>query len=388
MTAAEVEVRTVDGDTVRGALLELSTSNVVLERDSERTSIDAQKMLTLTPVSVTLPGGETAGPPQRAVELILADGSIVVGNDYVSRQRSATLSVGDKDSLSFDLRDVTVVRLQPTETALEKAWQEIVGGKHTEDLLVIRKGDTLDYHKGLVGDISETSVEFELDGEKVSVKRSRVYGIVYYRAARDLPGALCTIFARDGSKWAARTLSFDGRIVWTTPCGIEVTRPLQAVDRIDFSAGKIVFLSDLQPESVRWTPFFAPSQPLPAVEEFYSPRNDRSFSGGAIRLRGRKYDKGLAIHSRTEMVYRLPGRFSRLRAEAGIDDEVAPNGHVQLIIRADDRELFNEMISGADPVKPIDLDISGAKRLTIIVDFGEKLDVADHLVLALARISK
>jgi hypothetical protein len=124
------------------------------------------------------------------------------------------------------------------------------------------------------------------------------------------------------------------------------------------------------------------------VAEFYAPRMDQNLSSKPLQLDKTRYPKGVSLHSRTELVYRLPGRFSRFKAIAGIDDEVAPNGHVRLVIRGDDQVLFDGPIAGGDKPKSLDLDIGGVKRLTILVDFGEKLDVGDHLDLCLARISK
>lgn len=384
----EVEIRTVDGDAVAGRLIELSATSATLETESATTTIDGQKMLSLGPrlASAAKPSEAKSADPPMVVSLI--DGSILPAVGFSADARKARLHPAQGDPLEIDLRNVSAVRLHAGEPAVEQSWRDILAGKYVEDILVIRKGDSLDYHKGIVHEVNDVSVQFEMDGEKVAVKRAKVFGIVYFRPPRDLPGALCTITDLDGAKWAVRELSFDKQLRWTTPCGVEMQRGIDSIVNIDFSAGKIVFLSEMKPDSVRWTPFFAPSQPLPSVEEFYSPRLDQNFSAEPLRLRGEKYSKGLAIHSRTEMVYRLPGRFSRFKAIAGIDDEVAPNGHVRLVIRADDRTLFDEAISGSDAPKSLDLDISNAKRLVILVDFGEKLDVGDHLVLALARISK
>ena len=88
------------------------------------------------------------------------------------------------------------------------------------------------------------------------------------------------------------------------------------------------------------------------------------------------------------MVYRLPGRFGRFKAIVGIDDSVRPNGNVRLVISGDDRVLLEATIDGSDEPKPVDLDISGVRRLRILVDFGQRLDVADHLDLCEARIVK
>jgi hypothetical protein len=125
---------------------------------------------------------------------------------------------------------------------------------------------------------------------------------------------------------------------------------------------------------------------MPLRSEFYAPRGDRSLLSGPLQVDGIRYAKGLALHSRTTLVYRLPGRFRRLVAVAGIDDRVRPRGNVRLVIRGDDRVLLDAAVAGTDPARPLDLDVAGVRRLTILVDFGEDLDVADHLDLCEARL--
>ncbi|MHC4177906.1 MAG: NPCBM/NEW2 domain-containing protein, partial [Planctomycetota bacterium] len=160
------------------------------------------------------------------------------------------------------------------------------------------------------------------------------------------------------------------------------------VRQIDFSRGKIVFLSDLEPESVTYTPYFGTGKALPLLTKFYALRKDKNLQSGPLQLAEKTYKKGLALHSRTRVVYRLPGRFSRFQAVAGIDNAVRPRGNVRLVIHGDDRVLLEATVTGADPPQPIDLDISGVRRITILADFGEEMDVADHLDLCEARILK
>ena len=52
---------------------------------------------------------------------------------------------------------------------------------------------------------------------------------------------------------------------------------------------------------------------------------------------GKEYRKGLAVHGRTEMTYRLPDRFRRFQAVVGIDDRVRPQGSMRLVVRGDRR---------------------------------------------------
>ena len=259
------------------------------------------------------------------------------------------------------------------------------------DLLVIRADENLDYHKGVLHDVTDDVVLFELDGETLPIKRSKVLGFVYrHGSTPNLPSAVCRIADATGSQWAAQslTLTADKKLQWTTPSGLTVAEPLASVVEIDFSGGKLTYLSDLKPETAAWTPYFGVEKPLPAAGRFFAPRSNRGFETDPLQLGGVVYGKGLAIHCRTELVYRLPDRFSRFQAIAGIDDAVRPNGKVRLTIRGDGKVLLETTILGGDAPRPIDLDARDVRRLTILVDFAGCLGPGNRLLLCNARILK
>jgi hypothetical protein len=253
----------------------------------------------------------------------------------------------------------------------------------------MRKDDNLDYHAGAIRGVTEEAVQVDLDGEMVRVQRAKVHGLVYHHSAgRQLPDALCSISDVCGSSWMARSVTSSGAAIeWITPAGVTVSRPLASLVRLDFAVGNVLYLSDLKPDSVEWTPFFGIGKELPTRLEFYSPKTDRSRSGGPLEVDGKKYAKGLCIHSRTTIVYRLRGRFGRFKAVAGIDQKLRGLGNVQLVIRGDDKILLNVAIAG-NTAKTLDLDVAGVRRLTVLVDFGENMDIGDDLDLCDARFEK
>jgi hypothetical protein len=111
-----------------------------------------------------------------------------------------------------------------------------------------------------------------------------------------------------------------------------------------------------------------------------------NFDSQPLQVKKKIYSKGVALRSRTEMVYRMPPSSSRFKAVAGIDDSVASKGRVRLVIRGDDKVLFDAAVVGTEPAHEIDLDISGVRRLTILVDFGDTFGAGDYLILGNARI--
>lgn len=135
-------------------------------------------------------------------------------------------------------------------------------------------------------------------------------------------------------------------------------------------------------------PLFRRRECLGGHVRVFQPRIDRSLDGGPLQLGGTEYAKGIAAHSRTELVYRLPEKHRIFQAIAGIDDRLRPGGNVHLLILGDDRTLFEDDLSGKDAPRPLELDISGVNRLKLIVDFGDGMDVGDALDFCDARILK
>ena len=109
-----------------------------------------------------------------------------------------------------------------------------------------------------------------------------------------------------------------------------------------------------------------------------------------LRLGNKVYARGLCLHSKTQLKYRLGGEYRRLQTVIGIDHLVASNGYgdCRLVISGDGKSLFEADVKAKDSPRPIDLDVEGVVMLEIQVDFGGNLDISDHLDLADAKLVK
>ena len=60
------------------------------------------------------------------------------------------------------------------------------------------------------------------------------------------------------------------------------------------------------------------------------------------------------------------------------------------MLRGDGKLLWEATLTGTDkePSRPLDLDVSGVRRLTIVADFAAESDAAGQVVLGSARVSK
>jgi len=379
-SAPSFEIQTVDEQSLSGAVTRLTTEEICVLSANGTVTLPVERILKITAKGPVKP------TPCTGITVYLRDGSLICCCQYVSHNGKGFITLAEGEILEAPLELIQAVGFQ-SAAAQTAELSRSSPAKTAGDLLLVETERGYDSHPGVIHDVSEDVVHFELDGEILPVKRSKIIGIVYHHAASEEPTSpVCWITDAGGSRWAVQSMSLSGRLSWITAGGLTVSQPLENIREIDFSLGKLVYLSDLKPEAVEWTPFFGGERLPAAMRKFYMPRFDQGFASPALRLGGTEYHKGLALHSRTELVYRLDGGYRRFQATVGIEDAVRPAGKVRLIIRGDERVVFDGELSGGDSPKPLALDVSGVRRLTILVDFGDGLSAGDRLLLCEARV--
>jgi hypothetical protein len=388
LAAPQFEVQTLDGQFVAGNIVSLDARQVVVQEGAVEKKLEVKDLIGVTSKS---PVEKQIRP---TVVVQLTDGSRILGLGFQSADGAVKVASGNDSPYELPVKALRWVRFVESANEsdrLDNQWTDIVATDTAADLLVVRKKGAIDSTDGVVGDVSDETIAFTFDGDRIDVKRSKVEGIVFARpAAQELPNSICTITTGHGSRYDASTVELDGdKIVIATPAGLKTNVPVDDVVHIDFSAGKRLFLSDLDPEAFHYEPYFAPQQPIASLNDFYRLRRDIGLENAPLKLDGRVYRKGIALHSRSVVSYRLPGKFRMFKAVVGIDDGVRnAGGNVLVEIKGDGKSLWKESVRHADGAKPLELDVSGVKRLEIVADFGEGQDVADHLDLCDAQVTK
>jgi hypothetical protein len=172
-----------------------------------------------------------------------------------------------------------------------------------------------------------------------------------------------------------------GLLQGKTPAGLTVQVSMDHTVALGIRGGSFVQLSDLVPTAIERRPFF----PLPegpdaeSLRDFICPvRMDRSPDNRPIHLSKRRYFKGIGVRPRTELRFALDGKYRRFEATCGIDDEVlgpgygrgAGTGSVIFIVLLDGQEKHRSpVVRGGREPHSIGLDLSGAREITLVVDF-------------------
>jgi len=375
LQAPQAELQTLSGQAHAGKLIKLTEDSAELETPKGPLGIPLDDVLELS-----FPAHAKIRPPRDSLSIRLTDGSHFLCTSLAVSSKQAQPNIVGVGEVKISARSLASIRFAPAEGKIDKAWDDLRSRDFKNDALIIRKGDVLDFLGGVIGEVDDQSVKFLLDGDELSLPREKVFGLIYFQRNRANRDSACVISLASGGLLHARSVQLvDNSLSAKLLSGGTVKIPINVVSAFDYSGGKVVYLSELEPRDVKYVPYF---------DITWKYRRNHNLDGGPLRVGGKTYSRGLSIHSRTTLLYRLRGDYRRFQAVMAIDDVVAPRGHVHVVIRVDDTVIFESDVKGTDDPRMLDLDVSGARDLEIMVDFGEDLDIADHLDLADARVIK
>lgn len=393
----QVTVSTLAGEQLAGELSSLSRESLQLTKDGAAKTVPVSDLME---VRFPPPANGAATPPSGPSVLVtLADGSSLQAAKVSVGKRDMTIDSPVWGTMKLPLASVAGLRFAGQDQQINAAWTQLTERQRNGDMLVIRKGDVLDHLDGTVGDMDDATVHFVLDGEDVPVKREKVFGILYASRKAPTQQPACEAIAAGGDRLKLRFVSWNGE-QWQAAlvAGGEVKIPADRLTSLDFSLGKVKYLSDLEWREMKLTTYWDTE----SDRVLFAPQKDRNGDGGRLRLGvplrpnsrflvSKVYQRGLWIHSKTLIKYRLNGDYRRLQAMMGISYDMLRynRGDVHVKITGDGKALFDDEVTWNEAGKPLDLDVTNIRDLEILVDFGkDELPEGDELVLGDAKLVK
>ncbi len=249
------------------------------------------------------------------------------------------------------------------------------------DVVFLTNGDKLE---GTITALDNSELKLDSDSIEAKIDIDRIQAIAFNAALAhrvDRSKRRMIVSTADGSRFFAEeiTAAAEGasaeqwqlRISGLPPVPIQVDR----VVALQPLTGNVTYLSDLKPLSYRH---------LPLIDIEWPFHRDRSVTGSRLRAAERVFDKGLGMHSTARVTYRLDKSYRRFEAELAIDDTTKGAGSVVFRVFLDSGSgkwkpaYASTVVRGGDAPLPISVDVSKAKRMTLVVEFAERGDVQDH----------
>ena len=322
-------------------------------------------------------------------EVQLTDGSLLHVSRVALQRKDVELTLAVSGQVArIPLAAVAWILNDAQDSAIRQEWQEkLLGKKRNQDFLALRlKGASA--IGGLEGTLSgndkgQIVFEFERNGVRTTreLDPARVQGMIFLNTlGSQAPSAVCQVHDVNQNTLVAGRVTADAKsFMVTTVSGAVLEYPRAGIARLDFQSDKQVYLSDLKP--------------LEVIEKTKQGRKDnwridKNLENGSLQLEGQVYAKGLALHSHTELLYALDGKYKEFKAIVGMDDTVGGDGHPVVKIEADGKELFTDTISRKDKRRELTLDVKGVKQLRVIVTSSGLFDFGDHVDFADAKLCK
>jgi hypothetical protein len=252
------------------------------------------------------------------------------------------------------------------------------------DRLVLFNGDEL---SGEIVTMSDSAVKIRTAAGETSVAKEKIAAIALdpsLAAKPDTKQPRVWVGFKDGSRVIASAIAVDaGQAKLTTTALPKLAVPAAKLVAIQPLDGRVVYLSDLKPAGYHHIPFLDLQWPY---------RNDRNVLGTQLRAGGRLYLKGLGMHSTARLTYDLDKPSRALAAEVAIDDQTAGCGSALFRVYTDDGsgkwqlKYESSIVRGGAAPLAVSVDLTGAKRLSLLVDFADHGDEQAHADWLNARL--
>jgi hypothetical protein len=351
----------IDGSTIQIQSLEIRDD--VLHGPGIPSDVMLDDVRTIELAAVKL----NAALPESAT-VILTSGRIVARRVLIADEKCAIdWAGGEPLSLTID-----VLRGICFDAALSDDVEKSLATPPADaDRVLVRdEQGKLTHIPGLVDSLTADTLTLDVAGRQQRIARERIAAALFAQPAKPIADARCRITFRDGSHLGGQSLLLaGGKATLIQAASGQVAFPWSAVASVTVSSRRTVFLSNLKPVEELHQPIV--TSPLPALR-------DKSAAGHPLRLGSRVYEKGLGVHARSSLTFAAEKKWDALVATIGLDPTAGSNGDCLFIVLADGERIFFRRLKGTDEPADINVPITGRQTVTLLVEPGENLDLADH----------
>jgi hypothetical protein len=135
--------------------------------------------------------------------------------------------------------------------------------------------------------------------------------------------------------------------------------------------------------------YLSDKMPITENHSFASVRRDASFDASPIVINGKRYRSGLGVHALSEIGYPVDPRYTVFTAAIGVEDSASNSpGSVVFTVYADNTVKYRSpVMRWGSPTINLELDLSGAGQIKLVMDDAGDGIAADHGAWAEAKMS-
>ncbi|MFQ5591981.1 MAG: NPCBM/NEW2 domain-containing protein, partial [Phycisphaerae bacterium] len=238
-----------------------------------------------------------------------------------------------------------------------------------DDYVMLTNGDVV---RGFITSIDADYVVVESSlGETRIPHRVALSVGMASRPAAQLDKPYFIVMLRSSGRVTATDFEWSGdRVDAVLRYGQHVRIEAERIVRVDVEGGRWEWLGEHDPISSEQTSMLSLHWPR---------RIDQNVFGGQIVVGREAFEHGIGVHSRSSLTYDLRGAYREFVTSFGIDDTGEVLSDVSVFILVDGQRRFTQRgVRRGRLFGPVRLDVTNAKRIELIVDFGENGDLQDR----------
>ena len=379
---ASVSVSMLSGPPVVGSLVSADSAKVVVETKTgtvEKSSSDIGRINFDNKLGSNVP----------PVSLLLMDGSKVFGSTLTGKSISGwRLKDSSGKEVAIPSKSLKAVLFKSIEPELENAWRgAILETKNADAVIVQRPGNSVDRIDGVIVQVQEASISFDLDGQQIEIPIEKLIGLVWFQ--RDLERVKPTIEVNttEHSVWMAESLSLNSKVLEIkTSQGLSISIPQTKLLNINYASANIRWLSEVASLDAVAEKQIEFRTPIASLDRAFAPRF--IVNGRAPLPTSLASEKDLYFPSPGYYVFRVPEGFSSLQCRVERTDEGQQRTDLTIEVWQDDVRVAERSLAYNSDVTELDIPLKPEKKTKLLVICKSKLMIGTEITWKQPRLKR
>ena len=316
----------------------------------------------------------------------LSDGTVLSLQQIEGKEKRWMIRLADgvvRSEFDGELKSLKFKKLDPKA---QEAWETYEREELKSDaLIVVRPGGALDRVDGLVKEIKDGKIQFDVDGQIVDASIDRLAGVLWYRKPQEPKGQGASTagflvqllegssILADRAKVVGTDLELEGR--WTNALRV----PIDWLQSIDCGLDKIAWLSSLTILDARPTSRGGFGEFDAILAKTTKPRWIRGESGT---------NEDLLFPGPGQYQFRAPAGMTKLQARIERSGESESRSAIQIEVWVDDQVALRKEIGADEQGLDLEVGIVQEKKIKLVLSSKSPLHLGTRALVKQAKLLK
>lgn len=369
-----VKVQRLDGPELDGDLVSATQEGVELTVGSERLALAGNGLS-----RVEFPNRVGSGGVQPLL-LGLVDSSKLVGAKISGKEQGWQVADSAGGMLAVGPGSVRYLQVRPLAGELKKSFDAAILEPATSDsLLVVRPGDSLDRVNGLIKEIKDAKVLFDLDGDVVEVSFEKLAGMVWFRKPNDRVKPKVAVNTTDGGTVYPDTFRMVGDRFELQGSAGSLSIPALRIASLDYGSANLRWLSEVD-----------------ALDSRSENRMDWKFESKSIgkalaphfESKGTGFGMDLLFPMPGSYTFRVPDGFTRFQTRLVRDDRGEQRSELMVEVWQDDAKVLDKRLASTEETLDLDLPLTAGKKIRLAVRSKSRLMIGTEVRCQQPRLAR